>query len=129
MCLDLKRNAIKLRAEEDIICYKVLIFEDTPKGRIFKTPFQKKKVKIGKSYTSWLWKKFSKDEVHFGIHSMATFRGARCLNISDYTDTVIVRCCIPKGSNYYVGYFCCDPSYASNALVYTCQVDKNNMPI
>lgn len=82
---------------------------------MYSTPFQDALVEIGKTYKSNLTKRRS--EVNEGLHSFKLLS-----ELKNYLGTrrtcVIVKCIIPKGSNYYVGKFYDCESYASDTLEY-----------
>ena len=80
-----------------------------PKG--YKTPYQKSAVEIGETYDSELIE--SGKEVEIGLHSFKSKKAAK-----NDGDGVIVKCIIPKGAEYYIGYFDGETSYASTQLKY-----------
>lgn len=84
--------------------------EITKKGYV--TPYRYFPVEIGKTYHSELIRE--DNEVNIGLHSYKFMEDAR-LDTEGY---IIVKCIIPKGSEYYEGVFWDEISYASNCLQY-----------
>ena len=85
------------------------------KNTTFTTPFQAAKVKIGETYESGLILEeyIAWNEIEIGLHSFANYKGIRRLKCN-----IIVKCIIPKGSEYFIGLFDGKTSYASNKLKY-----------
>ena len=136
MCLDvLKSNKDKLVAETDIVVYKYL--KITSIG--FVTPFQYQPINIGESYYSKLKVRLYSDVdldndelpddllvgcVGEGLHSFGSFKDAYRQYRYDKSERVVVKCLIPKGSEYYVGKFDDQLSYASADLIYVKKYNK-----
>ncbi len=91
------------------------ILNSLPLIDIYITPYQKQKVEIGQIVTSHLQTPDQRNAIEIGIHSFGTLEG--CKHFKDYL-SVIVRCIIPKGSEYYIGMFGGEISYASTVLIY-----------
>ena len=127
MCLYLKDKKPKV-ATKDITCYKVLVeFEEIgPRGGIkrkYRTPFQEAPAKLGvtlKAYgciklgkLTWAKDTMAQGYTHFVaaglIHTFKTLQGARkAVNDDNYCfgyQPVIVKCVIPKGTEYFEGVF------------------------
>jgi len=100
MCLHVKRFTIRKIAKTDITVYKVLNEFDT----YYKTPFQRAKVEIGKTYYSDIKRKLFSNHIDIGIHSYVNLRDTYWLLNKRSRERVVVSCTIPKGSVYYVGY-------------------------
>lgn len=127
MCLTLEKNAKRLVADKDIICYKYIAehlkdYFDL-KGKLV-TPYMDSVVKIGQTYNSKLIKivdEFEDDEVEIGIHSFVNQKDCE-LDVMTILESDkkyrVVSCTIPKGSEYYVGTFCHLDCYASTSLKY-----------
>lgn len=128
-----------LIAEKDIVCYKFLErmehtdYDESLTTRILRwigikperkstysyvTPYQCTDVVIGETYTSHLVLEYGCVEI--GLHSFANEKDAlsKSKKIVQRLPIVIVRCIIPKGSEYCVGTFDVFVSYASSALTY-----------
>ena len=75
-------------------------------------------VKLGKTYTSILARDRYND-VEQGIHSLRDKQGVDIeMDYFGDDDYRVVRCIIPKGSKYYVGYFDVVKSIASDTIKY-----------
>jgi len=94
-------------------CEEILVDGTTPLELIthYETPYRWFKVEIGETYTA----KLRKDgpQIHEGIHSFATYKGARRDGPG-----VVVKCIIPKGAKYYTGLFGGEVSHASDCIKY-----------
>jgi len=90
-----------------------LTCEDTSliNNKNFITPYQRAEVALGNTYKSKLIKE-RYDKVHEGLHSFKHASSAR-----ENGDGRVVRCVIPKGSEYYEGLFGGE-GYASNTIKY-----------
>ena len=127
MCLYLKDKKSKV-ATKDITCYKVLVEHEDfgPRGGItrrYNTPFQEAPAKLGvtlKAYggielgkLTWAKSAMAEGYTHYVaagvIHTFKTLRGARkAVNDDNYCfgyQPVIVKCVIPKGTEYFEGVF------------------------
>lgn len=80
------------------------------------TPYQNSPVMIGKTYKSNLFKEDKFDFVNIGLHSFKNLEDAKVGLSMNYS--VLVKCIIPKGSDYYEGIFNYKKSYASDTLTY-----------
>ena len=131
MCLYIGITPEQLKAETDIICYKVLFSSKkaTLFGQFFEqkglyTPYQKFKVCIGRAYKSEFTYTMSGKGVEKAIHSFTTVESAKLdvhffEGFSRYKGNMcICKCLIPKGSRYYQGTFDGRASYASNKIKY-----------
>lgn len=118
MCLELKEGFKNIRFTfKRIECYKGLVQEVQHNGAKYTTPCQGSKVVIGKTYFSRLVK--DSWGVENGLHSIEKIDDARTIVKKYFTsDTVLVKCVIPRFSFYYVGEYCGYNSYASSALKY-----------
>lgn len=125
MCLNVTNPEIQT-AVEDIVVYKHLAKSISNE---YLTSFRNFPIEIGKMYESNLFKQqdFSLGEiVEIGLHSFPFYEDA--LKASKYLDETLVKCIIPKGSNYYIGTFeNYGVSYASNKLKYIKILDKETV--
>lgn len=88
---------------------------------IYQTIYQKAKVVIGEEYTSKLI--LQKSTVNIGLHS---YIKKPCLDLDLDLDYILVKCIIPKYSNYFIGdYEGRRDSIASDTLKYVKNVEKN----
>ena len=92
--------------------YKVISYRECPiNGRgEYRTPYMGMYVEIGKTYRSRLVRKDAtiydiglRQIVNVGLHSYDNLEDAK-LVASPALSHVVVRCTIPAGSKYYVGY-------------------------
>ena len=98
-------------AEEDIVCYKALIYtknEQTGK-EFYISPFYSKTWEKGKTYDALaLWPRLTVAVEDGYFHAYQQFSNAEALAKSFlgiyYSEMVIAKCIIPKGSEYYVGW-------------------------
>lgn len=79
-------------------------------GKSYRTPYQNFPIKLGILYQDKLNRKG--DRVYKGFHSFVKEQSAMYDG-----GGVIARCIIPKGSEYYIGTFNGDESYASNQII------------
>lgn len=112
MCLELLSE--KLVAKEDIICYKIV----RKRGDELYTPYQEVKIKPGifkatgtLSEDCGARRKTVREGV---IHTFAKYDQA--LDRKDRESTLIYKCVIPKGTNYYIGLFEAFLSYGSEVI-------------
>lgn len=112
MCLELLSK--KLVAKEDIVCYKILI----KRGNELYTPYQEVKIKPGIfKATGTLSEdcRTRRKTVREGvIHTFAKYDQA--LDEKGGKNTLIYKCVIPKGTNYYIGLFEAFLSYGSEVI-------------
>ena len=116
MCLELIGDYQKKQfiASEDIEVYKVVTYTDKPQE--FITPYQHMVVKLGCTYESEF--SFNCDgDVEKGLHSFCNQARAQ-LNSQGCLGRLVVKCLIPKGSRYYIGWYGTAVSYASDKLTY-----------
>ena len=145
MCISSNTSLKPKIAEEDIVCYKILIFISYDKS--YYTPFQHVKVQLNKVYFEPDFTKSINDENNYRIimqkmcpekkcyfayqkHMLHTFKTLEetksfcsfwndCDVSNDYT---IVKAIIPKGSKYIEGIFrqlhFNATSFASEKIVY-----------
>jgi hypothetical protein len=134
MCLSIKEKSCKQTAKKDIVCYKFLEqrFDcDMYQKCLFATitPFMFKEIVIGNTYASELKREvipserglIKLDRVEIGLHSMTSKQD--CIEtashwVNEGRNQLIVRCIIPKGSQYYVGTYQSLKSYASTEIQY-----------
>lgn len=124
MCLHLEKGATLQIAEEDIIVYKSLEYENG----IYFTPYRECHVEMGKTYTSELNKvKADKDfvypnnficdaDIFEGLHAFMNYE--ETIRFSIAHERFTAKCIIPKGSSYYVGLFAEGAACASDKLTY-----------
>lgn len=89
----------------------------TSPSLLYATLYRRFPIEIGETYTSKL-NKYG-NVVGEGLHSFVNYKDA----INDGPG-VVVKCIIPKGSNYYLGKFNNRDSYASDTLKYVEIIDK-----
>lgn len=132
MCLELTKKSKKLIAKSDIRCYKIVrnISTSINNERVYITPFQGSFIKLHNTYYSDLTIEpigFHKYGVFKGIHSYMKIEN--CFdhinhNPSDFNNCTIIECVIPKGRNYYRGFFKNCGSYASDCIYYNREISK-----
>ena len=134
MCLSIKEKSCKQTAKKDIVVYKFLE-QRFDKNKYWKhlgvliTPFTYKEITIGNTYASELKIEtfheggvlIKTNRVEIGLHSIADKQD--CIKsashwVNEGRNELIVRCIIPKGSQYYVGTYQGCKSYASTAIQY-----------
>lgn len=125
MCLEVKKPEI-IVAQEDIICYKVLIKRDNS----VVSPYWAFEYKIGETYKIEKPLEIKKRinyvrccnefEVRQGFHSFEQFQTAKAFLLyiqrpfrSGYC---AYKCIIPKGTKMVYGYFSGRPSIASETI-------------
>lgn len=112
MCLELLSK--KLVAKEDIVCYKIL----RKRGNKLYTPYQEVKIKPGIfKATGTLSEDCGTRIKTVGegvIHTFAKYNQA--LDEKGGENTLIYKCVIPKGTNYYIGLFKAFLSYGSEVI-------------
>lgn len=103
-------------AEKIIYAYKRF---NKPRRGVFESPIMDTIWKIGKTYTEEKFQKRAnlKHEVHRGFHCYRDLDSARN---NAYTDEVVVKVAIPKGSLYHMN----DWQYCANKMVI---VDGRNL--
>lgn len=149
MCIYLtKKNSTPKIAKKDIVCYK-LVEDVHTYGRYSKiayTPFMGYCVTLGETYEAMGQRTIHEfDEydaphrcyTHYfsegGIHSFKTLEGVEkfcCWHSQTYgldSNCKVVKCIIPKGSEYFSGVFeeTRIPCYASSSLTYTEEIVKD----
>lgn len=122
MCLQITRFSKLHTAKEDMVVYK-FIYEDGFNDNQYITPYMGDIVEIGKTYNSNLEidKYFVANfllECRKGLHSLKTLKGLKKIMKNRY-HAIPVKCIIPKGAHYYIGWFCKARSYASDSLIYS----------
>jgi hypothetical protein len=111
--IDIYVKSIKV---DDVEIIKNGFVLDNAKVLSFLTPFRNVEIKIGETYKSELIRYGSLIEK--GIHSLKKLKAAKLIASFD-KDRFVVKCIIPKGSEYYVGkYGNGHVSYASDTLKY-----------
>lgn len=105
-------NGVDILDSKNIVKY---LNENTNK-EFLKTPYQRNPVKIGKTYKSDLI--VNDNSIMKGLHSYK--RKSSC---GYFLSFAIVKCTIPKGTEYYVGLFGNKVSYASKKITYNEVVD------
>lgn len=117
MCLYIEGNQQAEIATEDIICYKAITEKFDNKLCTF---YRMTEIKIGNTYRSNFTFNYL-GEIEKGLHSLTTLEIAKEFIYDKLLihKAHIVKCIIPKGSEYYLGRFYVDKdSYASNKLKY-----------
>lgn len=131
MCLHVKTKKSSI-AEEDIVCYKVL--EYSPIFKQYVTPFRSCPMKIGDTLHDC--KDWELSIAEFitgfilaagGFHTYQVKADAKLLARELYTPTIVIKCIIPKGSEYFKGFTTLDGyhvvGYASKDLKLIEEVD------
>lgn len=121
MCLTINRKSHKQTAKRDIVVYKIV--EQVVFSKRLRTPYQFTPIKIGEKYDSII--RLYNDGIEYivtkALHSLKTrkeaIEAAKDITGCNY-DQHIVRCVIPKGSEYYVGKFYDWNGYASSSIIY-----------
>lgn len=123
MCLDLNKNSKRVKAEKDVVVYKILKLKRNQNNeKVYFTPYQYRNIVIGETYQSRLCRnQYCRRTIDYGLHSF--MRKVDAENLVNryrrgYRDCVIVRCIIPCGGLYYQGEFGYYKSIASNILTY-----------
>ena len=132
MCLWTK-NAVKKIADKDIVCYKVIC----KVGNDYLTIYQRTPIELGKTYTD-------NELIHMGkgndvyyigqgvYHTFKKYKDAVVFLREHFlfTNRVIVRCVIPKGTEYYEGTFDDEEeSYGSKTLYLSKKILKEEKPL
>ena len=126
MCLYIKKDQKSKICRKDITCYKIC---DYTYGRLF-TFYRCDAIEIGETYISDIWLHKSSPFVPInlasitkGLHSFVSIKSL--LNAVCFNEHIrIIKCIIPKGSEYYLGEFeNKNDAYASNKLKYLEIVD------
>ena len=127
MCLDTKQLEPKI-ADKDIVCYK-LVKRTKIKG-IYKSSFQRFEYVIRQLYTNNLDIRFADKVIknlcpsrpHLNIYAVEEGMFHSYENhlypviLSPLPNCALLKCIIPKGAYYFVGYFDDAPSYASSQI-------------
>ena len=110
-------------AEEDIVCYKALIYSKTEQTgkEYYISPFYSKTWEKGKTYEAEeLWPRDTVVVEDGYFHTYQLLSDAEDLAkmfLGRYSEMAVAKCIIPKGSEYFVGWdnqsVCC---YASKSL-------------
>lgn len=118
MCL-ITRNSIPIIAKKDIICYK--IYNKTEEGYL-SSPYLGYIASM-QNFTELEPNPIGSDHkyiINKGFHSFKHLKNAK-LDVQFYpflyTDNIIYKCIIPKGSKYYRGLFAGRVSYCSESLI------------
>lgn len=116
MCLYINKDQKAIIATEDIVCFKVL----KKWNNKYITPYQNKKVILGKLYHSKIDAKKRDNTINKAIHSFVNLEEAKTELDSWYSPNyVIVKAIIPKDAEYYIGCFeNINDCYASNQIKY-----------
>jgi len=138
MCLETYHKPKLRTANQDLHVFKIVVQHRNPDslGQWF-TPFQHVPIEKNGSYTANVPTytensyRYPPDTYRFlikaGINSFATLEGARkavfdykkSMGLTSFTNPTIVPCLIPKGSQYYKGFFGMNNlCYASTAITY-----------
>jgi hypothetical protein len=109
MCFALDENHHNvLIANKDIVCYKFL---DVDGDRIV-SPYRKFIYNFNETYSTYHSLKVINDNVHEGYHS---YTKLKIVVRQACNRNIIVRCIIPKGSEYYINDY--DEEYVSNNII------------
>ena len=119
MCLDLTENSKLMTAKKDIVVFKHVYYY----GNGIATPYRNMRIKLLEVIESELMDMRVADTywVSKGLHSFKLKKDA----LYDMIDEgyggqkrSVVKCIIPKGSNYFIGTFMELKCYASNRIIY-----------
>jgi hypothetical protein len=114
MCLKTEQRKPKI-ATEDIICYKIIHKDMTS---LFHKEF---KWEFGKVYhtemTTTRISFLTHTMVEQGFHSYSTLKATRKGYYSSSEPCIVVKCTIPKGSEYYTGNHGVRDGYASEKII------------
>ena len=122
MCLKIKQNTQLKTAQNDIECYKTVIYMG---GCLYSfwhgfCYAQEDKFPTQEKYIESRFDEFCRDDVYTGFHSFQNMASAeRDLEITSNIFNsmfIYMRCIIPAGAKYYAGS---DMDYCSNSLVVT----------
>ena len=127
MCLVINNLEPKI-ADKDIVCYK-LVKRTKIKG-IYKSNFQRFEYVIRQLYTNNLDIRFADKVIknlcpsrpHLNIYAVEEGMFHSYENhlypiiLSPLPNCALLKCIIPKGAYYFVGYFDDSPSYASSQI-------------
>ena len=130
MCLNVKWYSIKRKAKEDIECFKVLRRVDSTSRLVTwcrDYPVTIGEEMVAKTLKKEYWASYrQKWRVEVGIHTVKTKDEALKViaHSGFFRSAIIVRCIIPKGTEYYKGKWPADmydrvllDSYASKSLI------------
>jgi hypothetical protein len=132
MCLHLRKNTKKKIADKDIVCYKVLFYDETDKTHAV-SQFEGFDYMLGRLEYTQLDSPDAIHRVFFGFHSYKYYEDAlesiyaygglldcNCENFEE-NRAKVYTCIIPKGSDYYEGIQPSMPydmvGYCSNQIV------------
>ena len=110
MCLHTKQKEIQI-AQEDITCYKVINPDMTS---LYHTEF---KWKLGKLYETEMDDSPICNTVSQAFHSYKTLQDLKYGYFQSLSPCMMVKCTIPKGSEYYSGIQDAMDGYASNKII------------
>lgn len=117
MCL-ITRNSIPIIAKKDIICYKIYLKKEgyLSSPYLGHIPSIQNFTELESNPTSFNCEYF----IYKGFHSFKHLKDAK-LSVQLfpvlYTDSVIYKCIIPKGSKCYRGFFAGRVSYCSESII------------
>lgn len=145
MCWATRNKLIKLIANKDIECYKNFRFEDITfkQKSIFNFKFDKKKIiQLFSLFKKYLYIPYKKQQIidlkskeisyfpygfedcriigyiiNEGYHSYTSIKSAK--EKIFYPDEVIIKCIIPKGTEYYINN---DNEIVSSTIIVTDQI-------
>ena len=112
MCFDISNNFKEvLKAENDVVCYKVVYSSPNYKKNEFVSYWRSKEYVTGQTYKlSGTFRKHVGDRrIRKGFHSYKLLLEA---NKRKYYNTVVIECIIPAGSLYWEN----EKEYCSNSL-------------
>ena len=124
-------NIQPIIADHDIVCYKVLNYEFGAYNSkpIFESIYQNMCIQLGNRYNNHqrvdvVVVNEDDDDIEYEVgggfyHSFEYLTDAIEEMYESCTTAIVVKCIIPKGTEYYQGTFCCDDSYASRSIIYT----------
>lgn len=123
MCLNIVGESVyATKAEETIVCYKVLRSKVMPDGKtVLLSWFRDFSYELGKTYTEDNFVSHALFGVEVGFHSYAEEKSAKA-DSSIYnwgSHDVIVRCEIPKGTPYFTGRYSIWKAYCSKSIKIT----------
>jgi hypothetical protein len=121
MCLIINSgNREKNVAKGDIICYKLVEYQNRKNGRKYASFYRHAPVVLNETYTSKLncCSTGYRCVVFEGLHSFKFPINKKDHIVKKFHSKALIKCIIPKGANYYEN----DYEYASDTIIYTTEI-------
>lgn len=138
MCL-CSKSKYPVIAKEDIECYKVYLFSKAT----YSSPYQKTRMPslnelatteldydtyfIEKGFHSFVNLNDANNEAKELEISYSRITSTNTKNYADYYEFQVFKCIIPKGTQYYLGYYGSVKSYCSESIIVKEYLDKDNL--